>query len=422
MKKSILLAVAFLALVGLGWVGVFYYKNLRGVGPALFPPAGDIAYTDNTNSSSPKNDDITENWNQTDLPLKIQDPFFIFLVAKVPGARVLAMDSLGNLWVSQTNQGQITLIEMQDGKAVHQSVVFKNLKNPHGLAFDPDDSSVLYIAEETKISKTTVTANGMGPMAKIIDLPSGGNHYSRTIGFGPDGRLYVSIGSTCNVCREADERRASIWSLKKDGTDFKQVAKGLRNSVFFVWNKNDGKMWATEMGRDLLGDDTPPDEINIIDINVKDVLNYGWPNCYGKNIHDDAFDKNTYIRNPCMEPFEKESHIDIPAHSAPLGLAFVPNNTSWPSEFKNDLFVAYHGSWNRSVPTGYKVVRYHLDDAGNVLSSNDFLSGWVKGKAANGRPVDIIFAPGSGGRTRMYISDDKAGVIYGVDYPVEYNN
>ena len=186
----------------------------------------------------------------------------------------------------------------------------------------------------------------------------------------------------------------------------------MRNSVFFVWNKNDGKMWATEMGRDLLGDDLPPDEINIIDTNAKDILNFGWPNCYGKNIHDDAFDKNIYIRNPCMEPFEKASYIDIPAHSAPLGLAFVPGNASWPAEYKNDLFVAYHGSWNRTVPTGYKVVRYHLDSAGKVLGVSDFITGWIKGKQATGRPVDIIF----GANGQMYLSDDKAGVVYQVEY------
>src|SRR3989344_4550885 len=403
MKKTILIVISLLLLAGLGWVGVFYYKNLRGVAPALFPVS----------------EDITKNENQTTTPakptpsvpgLKMPEGFSISIFAKnLPGARVLIMDKLGNLWVSQISQGQITLIEMKDGKAVKQTAILKNLRNPHGLAFDPQDPFTLYFAEENQISKIRVYSEG--EKQKIIDLPGGGNHFSRTIGFGPDGRLYVSIGSTCNVCREQDPLRASIWSLNKDGSDFKEVAGGLRNSVFFVWNKNDGKMWATEMGRDLLGDDIPPDEINVIDTNAKDILNFGWPNCYGKNIHDDVFDKNTYIRNPCMEPFEKESHIDVPAHSAPLGIAFVPGNASWPAEYKNDLLVAYHGSWNRNVPTGYKVVRYHLDSAGKVLDVSDFLSGWIKGKAADGRPVDIIF----GQNGKMYLSDDKAGVIYQIE-------
>lgn len=401
MKKPVKIIFLLLALVGLGWVSFFAYNNLRGIGPALLPPVDDI--TQGVTSSKPINNGA----------LKMPDGFAVSVFAKnLAGARVMVADKDGNIWVSQINAGKVSKLTVKDGNLIKQETVLSGLKHPHGLAFDPDDSGVLYVAEETKISKTTVTANGAGPLAKIIDLPGGGNHYSRTIGFGPDGRLYVSIGSTCNVCHESDAHRASIWSLKKDGTDFKEVAGGLRNSVFFVWNKNDGKMWATEMGRDLLGDDIPPDEINIIDIKSVDILDFGWPNCYGKNIHDTAFDKNTYIRNPCMEPFEKASHIDMQAHSAPLGLAFVPAKAGWPEEYKNDLLVALHGSWNRSVPTGYKVVRYHLDKNGNVLNVSDFLSGWIKGKAANGRPVDIIFAADG----RMYISDDKAGVIYEINY------
>ena len=406
MKKPFLILLFIIALLGLGWVSVFYYKNLRGAGPALLPPEDDITQSVTTTkpvTSKPINNGA----------LKMPDGFAVSVFAKnLPGARVMVTDKDGNIWLSQISAGKVSKLTVKDGNLIKQETILSGLKHPHGLAFDPQDPNVLYVAEETRISKTTITANGAGPLAKIIDLPGGGVHYSRTIGFGPDGRLYVSIGSSCNVCREDDGRRASIWSLKKDGTDFKEVAGGLRNSVFFVWNKNDGKMWATEMGRDLLGDDIPPDEINIIDTNAKDILNFGWPNCYGKNIHDTAFDKNTYIRNPCMEPFEKESHIDIQAHSAPLGLSFVSAKAAWPAEYKNDLLVALHGSWNRSVPTGYKVVRYHLDNSGKVLSISDFLSGWIKGKAANGRPVDIIFAEDG----MMYVSDDKAGVIYQVEY------
>ena len=410
MKKLALLLILILVLAGLGWAGVFYYQNLRGAGPTLLPPAVDIGkivpQTTNTPPSVPP-----LKGEGTKTGLQMPDGFSVSVFAKnLPGARVMIIDKDGNIWLSQTGQGKVSKLTIKDGNLVKQTTVLSGLKNPHGLAFDPNDSNLLYIAEETKISKTTISADGVGPLTKIIDLPPKGNHFTRTLGFGPDGRLYFSIGSTCNVCHEDDPRYASVWSMKKDGSDFKEVAGGLRNSVFFVFK--DGKMWATEMGRDLLGDDIPPDEINIIDTNAKDILNFGWPNCYGKNIHDDAFDKNTYIRNPCMEPFEKESHIDIPAHSAPLGLAFVSANASWPRDYKNDLLVAYHGSWNRSVPTGYKVVRYHLDSAGNMLDVSDFLSGWIKGKAADGRPVDIIFDQNG----KMYVSDDKAGVVYQIEY------
>ena len=182
-------------------------------------------------------------------------------------------------------------------------------------------------------------------------------------------------------------------------------------------------MWATEMGRDLLGDDIPPDEINIIE----EGKNYGWPNCYGKNIHDDNFDKNTYIRNPCMEPFETGSHVDLQAHSAPLGLAFVPEwgidsnmcfegleaacGGGFPDEYWNDLIVAYHGSWNRTNPTGYKLVRVKMDDYGNSIGVEDFITGWLGPKGVLGRPVDVKFHNGA-----LYVSDDKAGVIYKIEY------
>jgi glucose/arabinose dehydrogenase len=220
--------------------------------------------------------------------------------------------------------------------------------------------------------------------------------------------LYVSIGSTCNVCLENDERYAAIYSLNKDGSDFKQVARGLRNSVFMIWNNQSQAIWATEMGRDLLGDNTPPDEINVINTTATSTLNFGWPVCYGQNIHDTNFDKNTYFRNPCQEPFEQPSQIDLQAHSAPLGLAFVPD--SWPKEYRNNLLVAFHGSWNRSVATGYKVVRLILDESGKLIKQEDFISGWLSGSSALGRPVGVIFdSTGS-----LYISDDKSGVIYKV--------
>lgn len=175
-----------------------------------------------------------------------------------------------------------------------------------------------------------------------------------------------------------------------------------------------GKIWATEMGRDFLGDDLPPDEINIIEESEW----YGWPWFYGKNIEDYKF--SPYSR-PIFVKEPKPSYIDIPAHSAPLGLAFFPANSQWPEEYWNNLLVAYHGSWNRTDPTGYKIVRYKLDTQGNYFGDGstsspqveDFISGWLKNNGATlGRPVDILIQPNGS----IYISDDKAGVIYRVIY------
>jgi len=168
------------------------------------------------------------------------------------------------------------------------------------------------------------------------------------------------------------------------------------------------------MGRDNIGDDLPPDEINIIEnlstsSGQNSIPNFGWPICYGKNIHDSDFDKNVYIRDPCADKIP--SHIDLQAHSAPLGLAFVPEE-GWLQDYWHNLFVAYHGSWNRSEPTGYKVVRIKLDSKGNYLGIEDFITGWLTKDGALGRPVDILVQPGG----IMYITDDKAGVIYKVTY------
>lgn len=394
-KNLIIVLVAAAVLYG----GYFYWKNLRGIGPAINPPSGDIA---DIIENDPET--IKPGENTTAMPLKLPDNFKIEIFAKnLSGARVMAFDNFGNMWVSRTSKGIISSIQVENGKVTSQNDIFRNLKNPHGLAFDPKSAGILYFAEENKITRVATYSEDEG--SKIADLPSGGGHFTRTLGFGPDNRLYVASGSSCNVCNESDERRATVYSLNSDGSDFKKFAAGLRNTVFFTWNR-DGKLWGTDMGRDLLGDNVPPDEINII----QDGKNYGWPICYDDNIHDTNFDKNQYIQDPCNDKIRPQ--VKLQAHSAPLGLAFVPENSSWPKEYWGDLIVAFHGSWNRSVPTGYDLKRIKLDDKGNYEGIENFVSGWLKGSTALGRPVDVkIQSDGT-----MYVSDDKAGVIYKITY------
>ncbi len=390
----------------------------------LFPKSKDeekeIA-AENQNISTTKEEQLfSESINQTGLPLTLPPGFSISIFAdNVPSARVLRFDANGNLWVSQNKSGIISVLEVKDGKAVNKKVILRGLEDPHGLAFDPGNPKVLYIGEEHQISKiqldwdnNEISTYRIGSSQKIADLPSGRGHSTRTLGFGPDGRLYVSIGSSCNVCNESDARRAKIFSLNKDGSDFKEFARGLRNPVFFTWHPENKKMWATDMGRDYLGDNLPPDEINIIE----EGKNYGWPLCYGNNIYDTNFNSTTRsAKNPCQDPDATPSLIDIQAHSAPLGLAFIPKE-NWPEDFQGDLLVAYHGSWNRSQPTGYKIVRYQLNAGGSLLeqeSPEDFISGWITSSGVvTGRPVDILAHPDGA----VYISDDFKGVIYKVEY------
>ena len=375
---------------------IFYFAQSKVPMPVQNPPE--------QNDSQSNNNPLPAE-NTTGKPLKLPDNFSIEIFAKnLPGARVMAFDHFGNMWVSRTSAGVVTQLEIKNGVVAGQNDVLRNLRKPHGLAFDPTGNGMLYFAEENKVTRIATYSDDTGQ--KIADLPTqGGGHFTRTLGFGPNDRLYVSIGSSCNVCDESDERRAAIYSMKKDGLDFKQFASGLRNTVFFTWSYVDGRMWGTDMGRDLLGDNTPPEEINVLE----EGKNYGWPICYGKNIHDDNFDKKQYIRNPCSD--KQAPQVEMQAHSAPLGLAFVPEE-GWPEEYWYDLIVAFHGSWNRTTPTGYKLVRIKLDAKGNYEGTEDFISGWLAGSTVHGRPVDILIQPGG----VMYVSDDNAGIIYKVTY------
>ena len=357
---------------------------------------------------------IEELIGKGELPLTLPPGFSVSLFANVSDARVMVFDENGDMWISQTSAGTITRLTVENGAVVAQNIIFNGLNKPHGLAFDPRNSSILYIAEENRVSRVNVSTKEK-TLEEVLVLPHGEGHFTRTIGFGPDGRLYISIGSSCNVCDETEEWRGTILSLGKSATDLKIFARGLRNAVFFTWHPFTRELWTTEMGRDLLGDDTPPDEINI----VREGAFYGWPRCYGKNVHDIDFDTNTYIRNPCVEPFEVPSYIDTPAHSAPLGLVVVEPSLGWPEEYWNNLIVAYHGSWNRTVPTGYKLVRMNLDQNGKPKEENfihDFATGWLREKNGSyevlGRPAGIVVGPDKA----LYVSDDKAGLIYKIFY------
>jgi glucose/arabinose dehydrogenase len=362
--------------------------------------------------------------------LKLPENFAIQIFAKgVNGARVIKEDPAGNLIVSLTKEGKIVSLPdlNQDGRADKVITLLEGLQNPHGMEIKCWDvrrpqNCKLYVAETEKLVQYDLVFDDKEKIyrlvnpEKILDLPKGGRHFTRTLLFLPypqDHKLLISVGSTCDVCYEKDERNGTILVYDFKTKESKIYAKGLRNSVFLTLHPVTGKVWATEMGRDWLGDDLPPDEINIIE----EGKNYGWPICYGKNIHDDNFDKNVYIRNPCMEPFETASYIDIPAHSSPLGLAFFPEE-GWPQKYWYNLLVSYHGSWNRTVPTGYKIVRYILDSQGKYLGEEDFITGWLQGNEAIGRPVDILIKPGG----IIYISDDKAGVIYRVIYKNNKDN
>ncbi len=283
----------------------------------------------------------------------------------------------------------------RDGVADEVRAVLTGLHLPHGLAFH---GGYLYVAEEGAVARYAYSTGGiLGPRSVITTLPTGGSHLSRTIAFGPNGRMYVSVGSPCNDCTDAAAGTAAIWEFNADGTGGRIIARGIRNAVGLAFHPTTGELWATENGRDFLGDDLPPDEVNII----RDGAHYGWPYCYGFRINDPKhpqYDCGTTL----------PSAQNLQAHSAPLGLAFVPAGRF--GTMAGDLIVARHGSWNRTQPVGYDVVRIDLE-GGAVIGEHPFISGWLAADGAKlGRPVDAAFGPDGA----LYISDDKANTIYRV--------
>lgn len=316
-------------------------------------------------------------------------PDGILFVTKPSNSGLYSLDTEGGEVLTFPDKNKDGLAD--EAKKVIGDLIYR----PHGIVFF---NGYLYIAEENRVSKYKYLQNGnVGPREHVVNLPTGNDHVSRTIGFSPAGKMYVSIGSSCNICIEQRKENAAILEFNPDGSGQSVFAEGIRNAVGFVFHKTTGDIWATENGRDNLGDDIPPDEINII----KKGSHYGWPFCYGKNYVDPEYNNSSFCA------LAKPSTWNIQAHSAPLGLRFI--ESAQFSQWKDDLLVAFHGSWNRNVPTGYKVVR--LDVSRNsITKEEDFITGWLKGDQVSGRPVDIIFDSDGA----LYISDDKLGVIYRV--------
>ena len=324
--------------------------------------------------------------------------------------RMLAFSPGGVLMATATSEG--TVLAMPDphhtGEAERVETVLKDLNGPHGIVFH---NGRLYIAEVGRIMRydwDEAHLRASNPR-EIGGLPSsGGGHMTRTLLFA-NGKLYVSAGSSCNVCMETDVRRATVMEMNDDGSSGRIFARGIRNAVGLAYNPRTQTVWATDNGRDWLGDELPPDEILDLGKNGGD---FGWPWCYGDRVPDTNFSKDApaHCTNVVLPK------VNLQAHSAPLGLAFY-NSSMFPRQYQGDLFVAFHGSWNRSVPTGYKVVRIKLKDQTQPEGVEDFITGWMPPGATKatkpfGRPVGIaIGADGS-----MYISDDTNGAIYRVTY------
>ncbi len=350
-----------------------------------------------TGSHSPQTD-------ATASTLKLPSGFTASVFAQnLSGPRFITFAPDGTLFSTERGSGDIVALPdpQHTGKASEKHVVVSGLNDPTSLVFYKD---ALYIGEASQVTRVTFDSQWNVKEKRVIvpNLPTGGNHVTRTVLVGADGNLYVSIGSTCNVCNESDARRATVQVYGLDGSNGRLYTKGLRNAVGMAINPWNQQIWVTNNGRDLLGDDTPPETVYAL----RDGGDAGWPRCHAGTIIDPDYGHDGDC-NSILLP-----QVKMQAHSAPLGLAFY-NGSQFPSAYRG-VFIAFHGSWNRSVPTGYKVVFVPLNEHGEVSGLvQDFATGWLVNKDnVHGRPVGVTVAPDGS----LYISDDGAGMIYRVTY------
>ncbi len=340
--------------------------------------------------------------------ISLPEGFSISLYSnEVPGARSLALGAKGTLFVGTRSKTVYALSDADgDNYAETVRVIADNLNTPNGVAFRDGD---LYVAEINRILRydgiESRLSSPRDPVVIVDTLPRDMDHGWKFIRFGPDGKLYVPVGAPCNVCKRNDERYAAISRVDPDGRNLEVFAHGVRNTVGFDWHPESDELWFTDNGRDNISRDTqindnsPPDELNRAG---EAGLHFGFPYCHGKDVKDPQFGSQ---RN-CGEFTPPQ--WELPAHVAALGMRFY-TGSMFPESWRNVIFIAEHGSWNRSVPIGYRVTSVRLDESGNAASYEVFAQGWLGSDGtAWGRPVDVLIAPDGA----LLVSDDLRGAIY----------
>jgi glucose/arabinose dehydrogenase len=330
--------------------------------------------------------------------------FAVAQYATVRGARAMVQGPDGSVYVSTPRAGEIVRVvdANADGVGESQEVVLRGLDRPHGMAFH---AGKFYVANTGGVMRFALDSRGVptGTGEAINSYDTGGGHWTRSILFGADNRMYVSIGSTCNICVEKTPDRAAVMQYDADGKNGRVFSSGLRNAVGMAMHPATRQIWVSQHERDNIKPDhqnLPTEEINIL----ADGRDYGWPYCHGARVPNPEF--NDQARCNRTEP----PALRLQAHSAPLGMTFLANATQFPREWRGDALLAFHGSWNRDVPTGAKVVRVRVRN-GRPVSYEDFITGWQNEQGQRwGRPVDVlVLRDGS-----VLVSDDNGGMLWRV--------
>lgn len=361
----------------------------------------------NTDTEDNSNPALTEASAQLPLStIKLPPGFSISVYAEVDNARSMTLSPSGTLYVGNRSGDKVYAVRDTDGdfKADKRWVIASGLNMPNGVAFKDGD---LYVAEVSRILKFKDIENHLSnpgtPEVVYDKYPTETHHGWKYIAFGPDGKLYVPVGAPCNICEPEKPIYATITRMNADGTDMEIYASGIRNTVGFTWHPETKNLWFTDNGRDMMGDDVPPCELNSA---PQAGMNFGYPYCHGGTIKDPEFGN----KKPCSDFTAPVQNLN--AHVAPLGVKFYTGNM-FPAEYKNQIFIAEHGSWNRTLKSGHLVSMVKIEN-GKSVGYETFAEGWLNHdtQEAWGRPVDILVMPDGS----MLVSDDKGGMIFRIAY------
>ncbi len=338
------------------------------------------------------------------LPLsniKLPPGFEISLFATVPNAREMALGKR-TLFVGSREAGKVYAIPLDGLRAATPRVIAEGLEMPVGIAFHQGD---LYVSAVSRILRLSGIEARLDrpPRPEVVSAqyPTKTHHGWKFIAFGPDNKLYLPVGAPCNICEPDSARYANITRLDIRTGKTEVVARGVRNSVGFDWHPLTGELWFTDNGRDMLGEDAPPDELNRLD---QIGQHFGYPYCHGGTISDPEFGQ----AHPCKN-FTPPAH-NLGAHVAALGMRFYTGQ-QFPASYKNAIFIAEHGSWNREHKSGYRITLVRIQQ-NRVIAYEPFATGWLQGETAWGRPADVLVLPDGS----LLVSDDLVGAIYRISY------